>query len=66
MPRLMRPKKILVVAGVDRADPLGRIKTRMDNNSVSTKSLLRKNDLYIILPTFIESVIANFDWVNIA
>ncbi len=38
----------------------------MDNNFVSTKSLLRKKYLYIILPTFIGSVIAYLDRVNIA
>ena len=38
----------------------------MDNNSVSIKSLLRRKYLYIILPTFIGSVIAYLDRVNIA
>ena len=38
----------------------------MDNNFVSTRSLLRRKYLYIILPTFIGSVIAYLDRVNIA
>lgn len=38
----------------------------MDNNSVSTKRLLRRKYLYIIIPTFIGSIIAYLDRVNIA
>ena len=38
----------------------------MDYNPVSTKNLLRKKYFYIILPTFIGSVIAYLDRVNIA
>jgi sugar phosphate permease len=38
----------------------------MDNNPASAKSLLHRKYLYIILPTFIGSVIAYLDRVNIA